>query len=281
MALPSSFAKFSCIALLATASLGAQTIIVDRGLPTANLNNAAGADRSNVAWHYGTPPAGFSGVVVGDEFNVGNPFSGADVHVTGLSLWVMKSAETQFANFDYLNTSSYSLLLGDNSGFLFPTNGTPLTITTETYSNGTSYQASGGSFIDLLRLDFAVDFIASPDSYVFFALGGYDSAGAFVDPYVHASNGPLSGSVQQGSDDFLHLFGAQFSPQDFFEYAGAYNTDGDGWDKSSSLNVIVSATAPTPPDTSAVPEPSTYGMLAGAFLVGIIFIRRRASAVRV
>jgi len=30
----------------------ASTLVVDRGLPDTNLNSAAGADRSNVAWGF-------------------------------------------------------------------------------------------------------------------------------------------------------------------------------------------------------------------------------------
>src|SRR5208282_3227099 len=49
----------------------ADTILFDRGLPTTNLNNAAGALRSNVAWGEGatgevTPPS----VSVGEDFTL-------------------------------------------------------------------------------------------------------------------------------------------------------------------------------------------------------------------
>ena len=45
------------------------SLVVDRGLPTANLNNAAGADRSNVAWSNGND------WVSGDSFTVGSAWT--------------------------------------------------------------------------------------------------------------------------------------------------------------------------------------------------------------
>ena len=40
-------------ALCLCGALGAQAaLVVDRGLPDANLNNASGGDRSNVAWDF-------------------------------------------------------------------------------------------------------------------------------------------------------------------------------------------------------------------------------------
>jgi len=44
----------------------ADTLLVDRGLPTANLNNAAGADRSNVGWGY----ANYDNWFTGDDFTL-------------------------------------------------------------------------------------------------------------------------------------------------------------------------------------------------------------------
>ncbi|MBK8560384.1 hypothetical protein [Candidatus Amarobacter glycogenicus] len=40
-------------------------LVFDRGLPTSNLNNTAGGDRSNVAWAFG------DGWITGDDFTVG------------------------------------------------------------------------------------------------------------------------------------------------------------------------------------------------------------------
>ncbi len=45
-----AFVVTAVLALLcAGATVNASVLLVDRGLPTANLNNDAGADRSNVA----------------------------------------------------------------------------------------------------------------------------------------------------------------------------------------------------------------------------------------
>lgn len=53
------------LAIAATANAGPVTL-VDRGLPTANLNNASGANRSNVAWVDGRYPTPH--VLLGDTF---------------------------------------------------------------------------------------------------------------------------------------------------------------------------------------------------------------------
>lgn len=50
-----------------TAWAAGSTQVVDRGLPDDNLNNAAGASRSNVAWAF------YGGWVAGDDFTVGQP----------------------------------------------------------------------------------------------------------------------------------------------------------------------------------------------------------------
>ncbi|MBK6722144.1 MAG: hypothetical protein IPG58_02350 [Acidobacteria bacterium] len=60
--------KFSFVLLVAMVTAGSlfgQSLVFDRGLPTANLNNAAGANRSNVAW-------AFDGdYITGDDFSFG------------------------------------------------------------------------------------------------------------------------------------------------------------------------------------------------------------------
>ena len=74
-------ATSAALAISFSASIAsASVIIVDRGLPDQNLNNAAGGDRSNVAW--GFNPAFFS---VGDDFTVGS----SNYTLDALTVWIV------------------------------------------------------------------------------------------------------------------------------------------------------------------------------------------------
>ena len=64
------------VGLLSTAiDAHASTLVVDRGLPAENLNNAAGSNRSNVAW-------GFNGA-----FHTGDTFSLPSTGNSALPSW--------------------------------------------------------------------------------------------------------------------------------------------------------------------------------------------------
>ncbi len=49
------FKYIGLLILLAISGSVNAIVIVDRGLPTDNLNNAAGASRSDVAWAFANP----------------------------------------------------------------------------------------------------------------------------------------------------------------------------------------------------------------------------------
>ncbi len=66
--------------LLCGATAANADLLVDRGLPTANLNNAAGSDRSNVCWA-STDPGGFTG----DDFTIGTV--GQTYRVDSITVW--------------------------------------------------------------------------------------------------------------------------------------------------------------------------------------------------
>lgn len=260
--------RFAALAALFSGVGVAQTLIVDRGLPTANLN-APDASRSNVALRSAnTPTGGFDAFVVGDRFNVGNPFGGQPIKISQISLWVIKSAEATFADFDFASASSYELLLTDPAAGLLLASDflNPATPTSVNYANGQDYLTSGGTQVDLLRLDFYFDLVVNPGTTLFFGVAGFDKSGNFLAPAVHASNAGLSGSPQQGSDGEIYLFGSA-APHVIFQGLAAFSSNGLGFDKSSDLNIQVFA--------SAVPEPSTYGLMAAGALVGLVTLRRR------
>src|ERR1039458_6330459 len=78
----------------ATATLNADVMVFDRGLPTANLNNAAGANRSNVAWGGYTPSGKY--YAEGDTFNFGT--TGQTYTITDLRVWIVGSGTTPLSD---------------------------------------------------------------------------------------------------------------------------------------------------------------------------------------
>lgn len=235
---------------LAAAVLGvcaqAQTLLIDRGLPTANLNNAAGANRSNVAWSDAT-------YLVGDSAEVGG---NQTYNFTKLRLWTIQSGTA----FNYFDASNYELFLGvgDYSNTNLALTPAALTITSVNYTGGADYELPAGGFRDLIQLDFTINVNAYSGQVLFFALNG---KGAF-NPASHASNAALSGSTQDAADDFILLW----DPSDLSNWGGV-QTGGSSWDKNSDINVQVWG--------STVPEPSTYGMIGAAVLAGLVVLRRR------
>jgi hypothetical protein len=174
----------------------ASTLLFDRGLPTANLNNDALANRSNVLWadwETTNPPSEYW--VPGDNVIL----SGSGMyHIDTVRLWTTT-----------VDTGAFALLAGSdlsNAG-TFST----YTVTPVTYTGGENYQTSSGSFIDIYQLDFEInEDVMAGTEYYFFLDGPWtdNGDGGYVNPYLHASNAALSGSTQEGADDYfqwLHI----------------------------------------------------------------------------
>ena len=172
------------IALAAAVSAHASPILVDRGLPTTNRNNAAGANRSNVAW-------GFSNDISNVYWMVGDTFtntSSQEWAIDTIRLWTVG------------NTDSAVLRggVGDTVGV----------VSAITYGDmyTSTYQGSGSSMINMFQVDFAVNILLGAGQTFSFFLDGAGSASAGQGtsiPFVHASNAALSGSPQQLS--LIHI----------------------------------------------------------------------------
>ncbi len=247
-----------CAVLVATTSLTglavASPLLVDRGLPTANLNNAAGANRSNVSWADVPYTSATDYWLVGDTFT--NTSSQAWV-IDSIRMWVVGSVTT-------------TSLLGGTTGQAIGVVAASGAISGPvTYADSSTYQGSSGAFSNIFQVDFAVNLtLAAGESYDFYLDGTGNTAlyqGApLVVPFVHASNAALSGSPQDGSDGFLldtHFVNGAVVQRDPF------STQGYGWDKASDLNIQVFG--------NAVPEPATFA-LAGLALLAMAATRRRA-----
>lgn len=221
-------------------------MLVDRGLPTANLNNAAGASRANVAWTEG----GYSPT---DYWLDGDTFKNTSSQtwsIDTIRLWTINITPTATAAlWGGIDGSTIGIVSGSGaiSAPMF-------------YSDGiTTYQGSSGALRDMHQIDFAVGITLSPgQTYDFFLDGTGNNQAGLVVPYAHASNAALSGSPQDGADDsmlYANIVSGSFVPGS----VGSWTSLNNGWDKASDLNVQVLGTV--------VPEPTTTTLMVGALLL--------------
>lgn len=224
------FSKQSILGLitgLLTTSVANADLLVDRGLPTANLNNAAGANRANVAWVDGAYAAG-DYIVYGDSF----------VN-TSSQTWIIDTIRVWT-----IGTTATATLLGGIQGSTIAVVSTAATISSVTYADSSSYQRGSGAIVDIHAIDFAVNIIlGAGQTYDFFldGTGNTDGTPDYVIPYLHASNAGLSGSPQDGSDDTM--LQAEVS-SGIVGNVTPWTSLGNGWDKASDFNVQVSGHVP-------------------------------------
>ncbi|MCX5805543.1 MAG: VPLPA-CTERM sorting domain-containing protein [Proteobacteria bacterium] len=245
-----------CFVIMALflANQASAELLFDRGLPTSNLNNAAGNNRSNVQWAFGADPMASDRWLNGDDFTIGGS---RDYLVSTIRVWSTSN-------------TGLSLWLGEAGKTIAQLSGSP-TITPVTYSDGQSYQGNSLSFIQIYQIDFIINKVLSGAStYQFFLDGplkdvqGESPYTHVVDAFLHSSNAGLSGSTQQGANDSM-LY-AQILSGGTVGELGAWDSNGYGWDKSSDVNVQVMG--------APVPIPGAL-WLFGPGLAGLAVLRRR------
>jgi len=254
------------------ASSASAALVVDRGLPTANLNNVSGANRSNVAWGYAQNPEQY---FTGDDFTLG---ATGDVNnpmwqVTKVTTWAVAGNNGDLNFFLGDRYENVRLFMGGLSGISQVSGGNftlgqdqtdnaDITISRVTYANGEGYD-SFGNFAQLWKVEFSnLNLIVNPGELTQFGVTGTARDQVNRTWFNHASNAALSGSTQQGSDDLYRYHDLQ----DLVTGSGLDDSNGNGWDKSSDINVLIEA--------QAVPEPATMTLL-GLGAASVIAKRRR------
>jgi hypothetical protein len=275
------------VGLLCRPELYAATI--DRPLPVANLNSAAGANRSNVAVAEIDLVTGLPGTaIVGDYVRMPvSPQNGWII--TAIQTWSVASVLGEPLGAEFSDVSLYGRVRGEELMLL--ASGTPDTFfdpvltnvvrnsnpnilhRNVTYVNGEPYESvGGGTFFPIWEHTFTGLNIPVFELALFeFAVNG---TGAAVDPlsqygywFTHMSNAALSGNIQESVDGEYLIFDLMAPGNPAFER----NLETSQlWDKRADVNVRVFITA------AEVPEPGTYA-LVGAGLTAAWLLRRRVS----
>jgi hypothetical protein len=175
-------------------------LLFDRGLPTANLNNAAGSNRSNFGLFKLYPdPYPTSYQVYGDDFVI----SGSGTyHIDTARIWVI---------FGSANPSDYNLKLwGCMEGDTAQMVSSSFTSTVATYAGGIGYERFDGTAWPIFyQIDFTVNQdVEAGQKYQFFVDAGaplLDRGSGYATPYLHSSIADLSGSTQEGAEGKVWL----------------------------------------------------------------------------
>jgi PEP-CTERM motif len=270
------FAAALASGLAPTAS--ADALIFDRGLPdSTNVNNAAGANRSNVSW--GNQISNGNYFMVGDNIDLSlTPNTTGGWVINDIRVWEVANTEigsptstSPPAGSDpHSEFSTLTLFLGAAYTTLTPVSSTYTSTFVQYLPGGLNYQGTRGGYFPLYQIDFSgLNILVPATENLGFAIDAVPNNGNAW--FIHASNAALSGTDQEGFDNFYELYcGNSATPgaSTSASYCDLIDSNGNGFDKSSDINVEVFGSA------SATPEPATFGLF-GAGLLGLIRCRRR------
>jgi hypothetical protein len=232
------------VCLLVLPAIAADPVlVVDRGLPSSNLNDAAGASRSNVRW--GWHDHGF----LGDDFTLGA--AGEHWVIDSVRTWAVPGGAG--ATFSHLGDYFQDVRLHIGQSDVTPVATAQLTAgsnetgnanvrVSDASENGALMYDDFGTPLHIWQVDFTnLGLAVDGGVKVRFGVWGMgraipgDTDGKTFMWYNHASNAALSGSRQDGADGVMLLFDAAGRAE------GTHNAQGNGWDKPADINVQVIA----------------------------------------
>ena len=220
---------------------GESQLVIDRGLPQSNLNDASGINlRSNIRWSL------YRQGFVGDSLQIGQP--GEHWVIDRVRVWavpgvggeqpatlgdVYQDIRLYFGTGDVTPVVTARLEKGSDE-----TASTDISIRQETDGRAVQYEDFGANLkvwqIEFQNLNLSVD---GGKEYNFASYGmGRPMDLDQGEPYPwfsHGSNAELSGVKQEGANGKLLLF----EPAGLF--AGQFDSRQQSWNKSSDLNVQV------------------------------------------
>jgi PEP-CTERM motif len=134
-----------------------------------------------------------------------------------------------------------------------------------TYADGSTYQGTSGNFHPIFQVDFTnLDLDVAADASLMFGVNGSGIGANILS--LAASNAALGGVPADGADDLFYFFDAS----NLASGNGSVDSNGNGWDKSSDIDVQVFGN----PNAAAVPEPATLALPVFG-LLGIALLKRR------
>jgi hypothetical protein len=258
----------------------AQTIVVDRGLPTENVNQITnggwGAQRSNIEWgdaqvndpsQVNYPP---DTPIMGDDFVLPSTQSSYDIN--SIRLWIGAGPLGESLTFSQMFNSISLWMTPPGAQGGFSASAAPMTImsnvynaTPTTYPNGQVYLWHDSvSLRQTYELDFTVNLTYAAGSVVNFGISadGLPDGGVYGDgeeyyfPFVLGSNQYGGAPMYDSNDDPTFLGGGPDYQMSNYNPDGTWNSfQGPGY---GNANIQV-----------MVPEPGTLALL-GAGLVSLL-----------